>query len=116
MKKQLLILFLSILFSSTAAFAYTCAGKVSGVSIEATSGHVLVEKIGPLSWPRLCSVDREYNGISPEACRTVYSTLLTAQTTQRDVVLWFNDGKDCTQNSHTPWQTLTGWYFGPSIK
>ncbi|GAB1624099.1 hypothetical protein AAOGI_41490 [Agarivorans albus] len=94
---------------------YTCYGEVKGVSIEARTGHLIVENIGPLEWPRLCSVDRDYNSISPEACRVVYSTLITAQTTQKSVIMWFNDGKDCSRESHQPWKVLTGWYFGPKL-
>ena len=112
MKSKLLIL---CVFFSVGANAYTCSGKVKGVSIEAKTGDVLVESIGPLSWPRLCKVDSEYDGISPEACRIVYSTLLTAQSTGKDVTLWFNDSKDCSAASHPSWQWLTGWYFGPKL-
>ncbi|MEF1213638.1 hypothetical protein REH77_16620 [Vibrio alginolyticus] len=79
-----------------------------------TSGQV--ESIGPLSWPRLCKVDNEHDNISAEACRTVYSTLLTAQTTNKEVTLWFNDSKDCSESSHQPWKWLTGWYFGPKLE
>lgn len=114
MKKRS-ILFLVLLSFNVQASKYTCSGKVVGVSIEAKTGDVIVEKIGPLSWPRLCKVDNEYNNISAEACRVIYSTLLTAQTTNKDVTLWFNDSKDCRESNHKPWKWLTGWYFGPRL-
>ncbi|NRF28259.1 hypothetical protein [Vibrio coralliilyticus] len=111
MKKIILTL---MLFSfSTYSFAYTCAGNVKGVSIEPTTGDVLVEKIGPLTWPRLCSVSNERNGVSTEACKAVYSTLLTAQASNKQVTLWFRDSKSCEEQ--VSWQLLTGWYFGPSL-
>ena len=103
------------IFSANSYANYTCSGKVNGVSIEPSTGSVLVESIGPLSWPRLCRVDAEHNDISAEACRIIYSTLLTAQTTQKEVTFWFRDGKDCSEESHTPWGWLTGWYFGPQL-
>ncbi len=110
-----LVLSCLLLLSFEASAAYTCHGLVKGLSIEAGTGDVLVERIGPLQWPRLCKVDGEHEGISAEACRTVYSTLMTAQVSQKSVTLWFNDNKDCSAASHAPWQWLTGWYFGPRL-
>ncbi len=110
-----IFLILTALLMSISANAYTCSGLVTGISIEASTGDLLVESIGPLKWPRLCRVDNEVRGISAEACKVVYSTLLTAQTSNKPVTLWFNDDKDCSVDSHTPWRTLTGWYFGPML-
>jgi len=106
---------LILLLPSLALANYTCTGKVTGVSIEPSTGDLIVQKVGPLNWPRLCSVDTEVRGISADACKIVYSTLLTAQTTGKEVRLWFNDSGDCTDSSHAPWQSLTGWYFGPKL-
>ncbi|EPF7755558.1 hypothetical protein ACSVMW_004644, partial [Vibrio parahaemolyticus] len=114
MKKALIAILLSGL--SFASYGkYTCVGEVKGLSIDAKKGEVLVEKLGPLNWPKLCRLDGDYNGINQETCRTIYSTLLTAQTTNKEVTLWFNDRGDCTDSSHTPWEWLTGWYFGPKL-
>lgn len=102
-----------LLFSFSANASYTCAGEVKGVSISPGNGRLLVAKIGPLQWPVLCSVSGDYNGVKAETCKTIYSTLLTAQTAQKPVTMWFNDGKDCSQ--HPAWYALTGWYFGPML-
>lgn len=113
----LLLLMLSIFFYSPLSFAkYTCEGKVQGLSIDPRTGALLAEKIGPLNWPKLCSITHTSNNISPESCKVIYSSLLAAQMGSKEVKFWFNDGKDCSQKSHTPWQNLTGWYFGPMIK
>ncbi len=104
-----------LLACSFNAMSYVCGGEVKGVSIEPLNGYVFVEKIGPLTWPKLCSVDTESNGITVESCKIVYSTLLAAQASGRGVDLQFNDGKDCTATSHAPWYVLTGWYFGPTL-
>jgi hypothetical protein len=101
--------------ASSWAASYTCAGNVVGVSIDPKTGQLLAEKIGPLEWPRLCRVNADYNGVSAETCKTIYSTLLAAQMSGKQVVLWFNDGLNCSTESHTPWHTLTGWYFGPKL-
>ena len=100
---------------SLQSYAYTCQGKVVGLSIDPKSGAILAERIGTLLWPRLCSVSFQLNDVSPASCKIVYSALLTAQSTNKEVIMWFNDDKNCNQNSHTPWATLTGWYFGPKI-
>jgi len=101
--------------SAQAKANYTCAGNVKGVSINPKNGDLLAESIGPLVWPKLCNLETEMSNVSPETCKIIYSTLLTAQTANKKVTLWFNDGKDCTTSSHPPWETLTGWYFGPKI-
>ncbi|MFN3014561.1 hypothetical protein ACK1CN_01355 [Vibrio coralliilyticus] len=111
MKKLLLLL---ALISTNALAAYTCSGYVKGVSIEAKTGDVIVEQIGPLKWPRMCKVDNEHDGISADACKAVYSTLLAAQTSKKQVTLWFNDSKSCTEQ--VEWQWIPGWYFGPSLR
>ncbi|WP_038891319.1 hypothetical protein [Vibrio campbellii] len=114
MRKSLIAILLSGL--SFASYGkYTCIGEVKGLSITPQTGDVLVEKLGPLNWPRLCRVGGDYNGISQETCRIIYSTLLTAQTTNKAVTLWFNDKGDCTDSSHKPWDWLKGWYFGPRL-
>lgn len=105
----------SLCMSSYSSANYTCKGKVTGVAITPQSGVLMVAKVGPLSWPQLCKFNVEYAGVSPETCKAIYSTLLAAQMSQKDVTLWFNDGKDCSTTSHVPWQLLTGWYFGPMI-
>ncbi|WP_123422173.1 hypothetical protein [Gallaecimonas pentaromativorans] len=111
MKKWLLI----FLFSLPACANYTCTGPVLGVAIEPKTGDILVEKLASLSWPRLCSVTSVKNGVSLESCKAVYSLLLSAQAQNKSVILWFNDGKDCTTTSHPTWNMLEGWYFGPEL-
>ena len=104
------------LFSFQAFATYTCAGKVKGLTISPQSGQLLAETLATFTWPGICSINTDFNGISPEVCRVIYSTLLTAQTTDKTVTFWFNDNLDCSTNSHPAWHPLTGWYFGPMIK
>lgn len=100
-------------FSFTAnASDYVCSGFVKGVSLS-PNGSLMVESIGPLNWPRLCNVSGTHRSISPETCKNIYSMLLTAQSTKKQVMFWFNDGQNCS--SHTAWADLTGWYFGPKL-
>ncbi len=115
MRKIAFVLLTLTLASSNAFATYICSGKVQGVAITPQSGLVHAERLGPLVWPAICSVDTETSGISVESCKVIYSTLLTAQMASKTVTLWFNDDKDCSVDSHAPWTRLTGWYFGPKI-
>jgi hypothetical protein len=111
----LVSLFLAGIATAQANTTYTCTGNVKGVSINPKNGDLLAESIGPLVWPKLCNLETELSGVSPETCKVIYSTLLTAQTANKKVTLWFNDSKDCSIDSHPAWKILTGWYFGPKI-
>lgn len=111
--KKVMVAALLALFSAR-SLAYTCSGEVKGVSLSPT-GTLMAESIGPLVWPKLCNVSSPQRGISPETCQNIYSLLLTAQTTNKSVMFWFNDDKDCSVDSHTPWADLSGWYFGPKL-
>ncbi len=118
MKKviRVILCVVSLCMSSHSLANYICKGKVVGLAIAPQTGVLMAERVGPLSWPQLCKLNVEYADISPETCKAIYSTLLAAQMSQKDVTFWFNDGKDCSTTSHAPWQLLTGWYFGPMIK
>lgn len=39
--------------------------------------------------------------------------LLTAQTSGKQIELWFNDSLTCT--THPAWAWLSGWYWGPRL-
>lgn len=105
-----------LVFSSQNALAtYVCKGEVKGLAIDPKNGAVLAETIATLTWPKLCSVKQDMNGVSVDVCKTIYSTLLSAQLTGKSVMLWFDDEKDCSLASHPAWQELTGWYFGPML-
>ena len=101
---------LAILSASPTALAgYTCTGPVRGVAID-IGGDVLIESIGTVLWPRLCNVRAPANAVVPEACRTIYASLLSAQMSGRSVTIWVNDSAtSCT--SLPQWQYVTGFYF-----
>lgn len=114
MKKALLIL--GLLLSHNAFATYTCSGVVEGVAIAPKTGFVYARSIGSLVFPKLCNVQTETDGISVDACKQIYSMLLSAQMAKKDVTFWFNDdanGGSC--DAQQAWQPLSGWYFGPSI-
>lgn len=101
----------SALFAPSAAYAgFTCAGPVSATSIDTVSGDVLTN-VGDLSWTRLCNVHLAANGVSVEACKITYATLLTAQTTGKSVVVYYNAATQTPCNQITAWNYLAGFYF-----
>lgn len=113
-RKFFIIISLSLLISQSAFATYTCTGKVKGTTVH-PNGTIYVEGIGTgLRWVTLCSLKVDYGSVSPEACKAIHATLLTAQTADKSVTLWFNDSLTCT--THTAWRQLTGWYFGPKLE
>lgn len=115
MKNLRIFSLLLLVFPCLASANYTCGGNVVGLTLSPKNGSVSASQIGELVWPILCSVSQELNGVPPDNCKVIYSSLLSAQLAQKTVMFWFNDGKDCTTNSHPAWSTLSGWYFGPRI-
>jgi len=111
MNQKTILFFILMIATGSANAIYTCSGPVTGVAIEPATGDLIPETAGGLSWPRMCSVSVDKNGISTESCKVIYSTLLTAQTTGKNVTLWFNDSGNCSSSSHPEWQLLHGWYF-----
>lgn len=102
------------LATSTAASAnYTCEGPVVGLALGPT-GIVTVQSIAGIQWPYLCQLraDVQFN-TPPDTCKAIYSLLLAAQTSGKNVRLWFDDNLTCS--THPSWANLTGWYFGPEL-
>ena len=103
------------LFASSQSFAYDCLGKVNQLVV-APSGTVTAS-LGNMSWVYLCNVNSIYNGVAPDACKSIYSQLLAAKLADKNVRMWFSDtSNDCTNAKHPAWADLQNWYFGPSIE
>lgn len=110
--RRLLVAAVALLTATLSQANYTCAGRVRGVAMDVVTGDVLAESIGPLVWPRLCSVNSTVGGISPEACKRVQATLLLAQQTQKSVTIWINDTTGISECKPLPaWQWVPGFYF-----
>lgn len=102
------------LFSPMAWATYTCTGPVSGTQI-APNGAVMANSIAGIPAPYLCSVASTANGVAPDACKSIFAMLLTAESQGRNVILWLNDDPN-TCASHTGWSWLTAWYWGPMLQ
>ena len=107
-----MILLIFAMQSTFAQATYTCSGPVTGVAIN-PGGFVVPGSMGGFNWVYVCQLGTNYNGVTPEACKAIYATLLIAQMSGKHVMLWFDDGGNCA--SHSAWAPLQGWYFGPQL-
>jgi disulfide bond formation protein DsbB len=103
------------LFLSAPVFAadYSCSGPVNGVSIT-PGGIVAAASAGGQSWGFFCQLGQTTNGVTPEACKAILTILLTAQTTDKRVTIWFRDDLSCSANRG--WNWLSTVYWGPMIE
>ena len=51
-----IFVFIFVFLAAIANAFYICTGKVEGLTLKPANGQVLVERIGELKWPVLCSV------------------------------------------------------------
>ena len=114
--KKLYIFGLSFLmFISSSTFAYDCVGKVNQLVIGPNG--TVTTSLGNMGWVYLCNVNSIYNGVAPDACKSIFSQLLAAKLADKNVRMWFSDtSNDCTNAKHPAWADLQNWYFGPSIE
>jgi hypothetical protein len=131
MRKQisrtLLTAILSLGLCQPAFAAFACTGKITNLAL-ATDGSLWMSLHGPgvsLVWQNLCSQTGVQNGINPANCKSIYAMLLTAKTTDRNVVFSFDyaaTSGTCDTTRFPPWSTMSttaptgGWYFGPEIQ
>lgn len=103
-----------VLSSGPALAAYTCAGPVVGLTLH-VDGTVFVEQIAGINRVYLCKLTGTTTlNTSTDTCKAIYAMLLSAQTTAKPVMLWFEDSLNCS--THPTWAALTGWYFGPQLQ
>lgn len=93
---------------------YSCSGTVAGVTVSPDGSVNAQVAAGTINWNTFCQLGVAFNGVSPDACKGILVTLMTAQVTGRSVVIWFNDGLTCT--THPVWTSLSGWYWGPMLQ
>jgi hypothetical protein len=99
----------SLIFLSAQAHAvYSCTGPVGGVSIDG-SGSIVVAQLAGIHWQVVCNVNVAQNNFEPNACKAIYTHLITAQTTGKTITIHFNDSGSCA--SHADWTTASGLYF-----
>jgi hypothetical protein len=111
---SLALIIASLLSSGPVLAAYTCTGPVVGLTL-VPDGTVFAEQIAGINRVYLCKLNGTTTlNTSTDTCKSIYAMLLSAQTTGKSVMLWFEDSLSCS--THPTWTALTGWYFGPQLQ
>ena len=77
--------------------AVDCLGYVSSLSLQLNQqGTVTVSLSNSPSYTYLCDIDGQgRNGVSPDVCRVMYSTLMAAKLANKQVSIRFYDYENC---------------------
>ncbi|WP_148049867.1 hypothetical protein [Gallaecimonas pentaromativorans] len=104
--------FAFLIFISFSSLADTrCDGKISDLAI-GHGGVVLVTIPEQFSAVYICSVVDKQNGVDPEACRAMYSTLLAAKAAEKSVSITFLPAiSSCSMNKSWAWAQNINWIF-----
>lgn len=106
-----IVLICLLLLPLTAVADSYCSGKVNSVGM-GRSGTLYLSGPGGLRAVYICSVKTETNNVSTEACKVMYSTLLTAQAQDKSVDVTFNPGiESCGGLQSWKWATNVNWIF-----
>ncbi len=88
-----------------------CVGKLGNLSVK-RSGTVLASGPGGLPSVYICSLDSPQNNISTETCKAIYSTLLSAKVSDKEVNMTFSpDITSCSEIASWQWATNLNWVF-----
>lgn len=108
-------IFAFLLLLSHGAFAGTqCTSVIKGVALQ-PNGSVFLQSFKNWNWLAVCNVNHEANNTPPESCKAIYSLLLSAQMSGKQVSFWFNNGRTCSAESQKSWDLMRDWYFGPLL-
>lgn len=85
------------MFCFMSPFGYantTCVGKVNAVAVNPDAGHMKFNY--GYGHNVHCNFNTEYNGVTPEACKILFSQLLAAQISGKSIEARYNDDFECT--------------------
>lgn len=83
------IIALGLLFASSSVSAgYGCQGTVKNVLVYA-DGQVNVHTSYRNDYTVMCNLKNDWKGVSPQACKGMLSTLLTAQSTGKKIATYY---------------------------
>ena len=101
MKFKLGFTLLCMLSFGSYGAATVCSGQIERLGFSPTEGSLYLD-IGHGVF-KFCSFKTTEVGVDPEACKAMYSSLLTAQAKGGTVDLYLNEGSDCS--------ALSGWGY-----
>lgn len=105
------VLILIIVCSSAHGADVDCTGTVTSLSLQLnTTGTVTLSLSGGPSYVYLCNIDGAIvNGVSPEVCRAMYSTLMAAKTSGKKVRIRFYGHETCSAVPSWSYPGNLGW-------
>ena len=106
--KYLSILFLPLLAMNANA-RHSCTGTVTNVDVSGNNIHAQIEGIG--TGNQICSLTQTQGEYSPEACKAVFSMLLSAKMSEKKIRLYFRNDSNTSCNKGS-WQVLNNPDFG----
>lgn len=106
------ILIAALILNPFVTHAFDCQGLVRQPSVEVSTGDVLAQGIGDLRWPRLCNLRATSpQGITPETCKTIYATLMTASLTGKPVRVATKTAPYTSCAAYPEWARLPDFYW-----
>lgn len=88
MNLQKKLLCLALIFSPLSYADVSCSGSVKNVALYA-GGNVLISTEYRNDNTVICNVQSPWKGISAETCRSMLSTVLVAQTSKQDLMVYY---------------------------
>jgi hypothetical protein len=115
-KSQLTILIFAAVITIFSSFAqaYTCVGPITYVGM--SKGGVVAFSLPPLFVQEICSLNGNFNGVTPESCKGIFALLTAARLTGNKVRFQLRDDDGVGSCSgHKSWQPMTGYTWGPEM-
>ena len=107
---------------ASSALAYSCIGTLDFISVSPTGVVTVSSQSSGLATFYPCSLSSTVNGVTPDICKGMLATLLTAKSTGAQVAWAFTDSIGCNRSSYNGgnWYWLSdspsAWYYGPQIQ
>jgi len=107
MRKTLSVFVSLFLYSAFTNADIDCTGKVTSLTVQLDSvGGVTLALEGGPSMVNICGVASTYNNVAPDACKTMYATLMAAKLSNKKVLMRF-------YGNYTSCATIPAWTAPP---
>ncbi|MER2498452.1 hypothetical protein ABS858_20455 [Vibrio neptunius] len=100
-----------ILFSTSSLADISCNGNVKHI-LQYANGDVNVVTSYRNTYTVMCNIDKHWKGVSPESCQGMLSVLLTAQSTGRNIGVYYSGDQYTCENLPTYGATPGPVYVG----
>jgi hypothetical protein len=110
---SLLTILVASAFAANANAAVFCQGTINRVGVNPLGVVNVYAPALATDFVYICQIGDHTNGVSPEACKSILATLLSAKAQEKEVRWAFNDSTACGQRP--TWSWLQNWYWGPIV-